>query len=422
MSWRAYAFTQCDAIVTNLGLLFWPHPLIIDHGTAVVVDPSRVAPQALVVLLLLVTMVVTLVHRPVAGFLLFSTFAILAPTSSILPLVGQTMAEHRMYLPLAPLLALVIGGTYRICGSWTVRLLILTATALGITTMTRTVTMQDEIELWTDTVAKVPTNARAHGNLGLALFKQGRDQDSLRAFQRALELDSESVALEHNIGNVYFRLREFDDAARHHARSVALDPKHASGYTSLGDACMMSGNPAGAAAHYRRAIELNPKSATNHHNLAAALAQTGEPAAAVALYETAIRLDPELAAAHANLGHLLLSLNRPAEAVTPLRRARALNSSDRRLHYDLALSLLQPAQFPEAISELEALLSQDPQNLDARNAYGVALMNAHRADEAIRQFELILSEKPADEIVRSNRDRLRALETPKPQNRPEPPP
>lgn len=32
---------QCEAIVRYLALSFWPHPLVLDYGTAVITDPAR---------------------------------------------------------------------------------------------------------------------------------------------------------------------------------------------------------------------------------------------------------------------------------------------------------------------------------------------------------------------------------------------
>ena len=53
----------------------------------------------------------SLVYRPRLGFLGAWFFVILAPSSSVVPVAGQTIAEHRMYLPLAAVivLALAIG-------------------------------------------------------------------------------------------------------------------------------------------------------------------------------------------------------------------------------------------------------------------------------------------------------------------------
>ena len=55
-------------------------------------------------------------RRSALGFAGVAFFAILAPSSSVVPVATQTMAEHRMYLPLAVVLALGIPGLYALAG------------------------------------------------------------------------------------------------------------------------------------------------------------------------------------------------------------------------------------------------------------------------------------------------------------------
>ena len=72
-----------------------------------------------------------MVRQPAIGFVGIWFFLILAPSSSVVPVVGQPMAEHRMYLPLAAVVTLSVmviehlaGTTQRRgvpgagCGAW----------------------------------------------------------------------------------------------------------------------------------------------------------------------------------------------------------------------------------------------------------------------------------------------------------------
>ena len=97
ITWWPYALKQCEAIVLYLRLSFWPHPLVLDYGREVVSNPLAVAPQAIALLFLVAGMVIALWRRSALGFAGFWLFAILAPSSSVVPLLTQTMAEHRMY-------------------------------------------------------------------------------------------------------------------------------------------------------------------------------------------------------------------------------------------------------------------------------------------------------------------------------------
>ncbi len=94
-----YALTQCRALVLYLKLSFWPNPLVLDYGTTVVRDPLAVLPQGLLILALLAATAWALRRRPfdtaqgrpMLGFVGAFFFVILAPSSSVVPLITQTI-------------------------------------------------------------------------------------------------------------------------------------------------------------------------------------------------------------------------------------------------------------------------------------------------------------------------------------------
>ena len=83
-----YARTQFGVICHYLRLAFWPSPLVLDYGTATVSEPAQIVPYAVVIVLLLAATAVAFWRRPRWGFLGVWFFAILAPSSSIVPLAG----------------------------------------------------------------------------------------------------------------------------------------------------------------------------------------------------------------------------------------------------------------------------------------------------------------------------------------------
>jgi hypothetical protein len=93
-----------------------------------------------------------------------------APSSSVIPLVSEIVAERRMYLPLAAIVTLVVviiaAGLRRVYQPASRRTLavILTfaaATALAIATINRNRDYHSELAIWTDAVAKAPNSAWA---------------------------------------------------------------------------------------------------------------------------------------------------------------------------------------------------------------------------------------------------------------------
>ena len=106
VSMLRYWVTQPRAILHYLSLSVWPSPLIFDYGTPWVSDHLANLPQVLVVLGLIAATVWALFKKPTWGFCGAWFFSVLAPTS-IVPGNRQVLAEHRMYLALAPLYILV---------------------------------------------------------------------------------------------------------------------------------------------------------------------------------------------------------------------------------------------------------------------------------------------------------------------------
>ncbi|MCK4851206.1 MAG: hypothetical protein KAT11_07640, partial [Phycisphaerae bacterium] len=103
-----YASTQFEAISNYLRLCFWPTPLILDYGIYKPTSFWRALPYAIFITSLLAGTVVALRRRPWLGFLGVWFFAILAPSSSFVPVFAQASAEKRMYLPLAAVVVAVV--------------------------------------------------------------------------------------------------------------------------------------------------------------------------------------------------------------------------------------------------------------------------------------------------------------------------
>lgn len=310
-SW-SYLMTQCRAIILYLRLSVWPHPLVVDYGTALVNDPREVWPQASIIVMLLAGIGFALVARPYLGFLGAWFFLILAPSSSIVPLVAQTIAEHRMYLPLAAIVVLVVTALARCLGLWAVPVCAaLAAVCLGLT-LQRNRVYQSALQVWSDTVANVPDNERAHNNLGFELENvPGRLDDAVAQIQEALRLRPNFAEAHLNMGNAWFKLPgRVSEAIREYKVAVRLKPNLATAHFDLANAYLyVPGRVSDAISEYEKAINLDPSNAAVHSNFAHALEDVpGRTNDAIAQYHEALRLDPDLAEAHFSLAIVLLKL------------------------------------------------------------------------------------------------------------------
>ena len=156
----SYALTQAQAVVMYLKLAFWPRPLVVDYGRGVVTQAGAVGGQLILLAVLLAATVyalfwpeppisrLRLADRRALGFLGAWFFIILSPSSSVLPLVTQTMAEHRMYLPLASVVTLAVSGLHALIGRLTPFLCLGAAAGLGVLTALRNADYRSALSIW----------------------------------------------------------------------------------------------------------------------------------------------------------------------------------------------------------------------------------------------------------------------------------
>ena len=253
-SWREYALSQGGVILHYLRLSFWPYPLVLDYCWPLARTPGDILPGLMIIGGLAAATVYALIRWPKWGFLGAWFFMILAPSSSIVPILDLAV-EHRMYLPLAAVVAAVVIGGYVVvqglAGSGRVSrptlqiagysLLALVGIASAVLTFERNRDYQSELAIWTDTVNKAPLAPRGHYNLGLCLARNGQTNEAIDQYKTA----------------------------------VALCPTYLDAYTNLGNTLVKSKRPDEALVYYQTALKLKPDDANVHFALGNALAALG---------------------------------------------------------------------------------------------------------------------------------------------------
>lgn len=346
VAWWEYAFTQCAAIARYLRLALWPHPLVFDHGTPLYRSLADVAPQAGLLLLLLGATGRALARKPALGFLGAWFFLILAPSSSIVPVATQTMAEHRMYLPLAAVLTLLGLAAHALAGRRALVVLLALAAVAGVMTARRNLVYHSELALWADTVAHRPENLRAHTNLGIALAEAGRLPEAAARLEEALRLQPDNAATRLNLCDVLTRLGRPADAVPHGEAAVQLEPGSVGAHLNLAQALAALGRTAAAIPHYENVLRLEPGAPAVPGRLAAAFYDLGNRAAAhsdfagaIAHYRRALALAPDHLPARNNLANALLVSGAVDEAITHYREVLRLNPGDQRVQENLTRAL-----------------------------------------------------------------------------------
>ncbi|HVU17534.1 MAG TPA: tetratricopeptide repeat protein [Candidatus Didemnitutus sp.] len=442
-----YLETQAVALARYLRTIFWPSPLVFDYGSEVVTSwTGAILPGFLVLTLLGVTLW-ALIRRPLIGFIGGTFFLRLAPSSSVIPIIGQTMAEHRLYLPLAAVVAGATVALYSVAGRGALLVGIAAATVLGFVTRHRNADYLDPLVLWTKTVAAAPRNYRAHYNLGVELERHpDRVSDAIVEYRKAVELEPRYPDAHNNLAVRLLALPgQHDDALAHLYAAIELRPTFATAHYNLANE--LARDPAHreeAIAHYQAALAATPDDAEMHNNLAVTLASIpGRLPAAIDEYVAALRLrptfaeaelglanvlsaiparipeaethflaalkdDPGRATAHFAFGAFLQQQGRTADAESQYAACLAINSGNAQAHFNLAnLLAADAARLPDAIAHYEAAIRIDPRFVAARNNLAGAYYRTGRLDQAIAQLSAVLEIDPQNVNARRNFEMLR---------------
>ncbi|MCE5268705.1 MAG: tetratricopeptide repeat protein [Planctomycetaceae bacterium] len=417
IDWWSYACTQFGAIAHYLRLSAWPSPLVFDYGVVIANGAAEIVPYAAIVTTLLLLTMVAMWKWPKAGFLGVCFFALLAPTSSVVPVVTQTIAEHRMYLPLT---AVVIGAVLvgylgclyvahrrwlserssRLLFGGAVGIIALTFAAL---TVRRNMDYASEHSVWQDVATKMPRNARAHNNLAKVLLAEGQLSEAMRHLRTALEIQPDNADAYDNLGCAFDSSGRLADAIASYRQALRLRPGLAEAHYNLGNAYAKQGRLNEAMERYRKAFELNPGYAKAHTNLGVALFKKGQPDEAMGEFKMAVWTRPDDVDARNNFGLALLALGRPDEAETQYRIALQIQPDNVAAHINLGDALIASGRKTGAVAEYRRAIEIRSDSLEAQTKLGSVLIALGRWPDAIACF------RKARQIDREDLDVINCL-------------
>ena len=156
-----------------------------------------------------------------------------------------------------------------------------------------------------------PECASANMNLAVS-FVQANDFPQAETHYRAAlaaKLRPESA---NGLGFVLAQQGRNDEAVEQFRKALELDPKFTPAYNNLAEALVKQGKLAEAAATYRSSLE-QKKSATVHSGLGSVLLKMGEKEAAEEQFRAALALDPQNGEAQRNLAALRRQRKRQAQ-------------------------------------------------------------------------------------------------------------
>jgi protein O-mannosyl-transferase len=368
----SYYLSQFKVIVQYLRVAFYPNALSIDYGWKKANGMSQILPFAIPVLILQGATLWGILRRNPLAFLGAWFFGILAVTSSFMPF-SDLVFEHRMYLPLAAVVTVVVLGADWLASRLSRRgidylqdstgivrrlalaIIVLLVITLSMFTVRRNIDYKTELTLWSDTVKKQPQSPRAHINYGRLLQRQGLIEDAAAHFAEAIAYDPENLIGQNNYGAALLELRRAEEAKKHLLIAVSLRPDYPLSHHNLGRALLELGEIEPAIEHLSTAVELDPKPPEHHYHLGIAYQKIERYQEALASFDQTLQLDSDYVEALNEKAMLLITakdskFRNPSEAIRCAERAVQISQRRYGKALDiLAQTLAAAGRFDEAV-------------------------------------------------------------------------
>jgi Flp pilus assembly protein TadD/mono/diheme cytochrome c family protein len=289
-------------------------------------------------------------------------------------------------------------------------------------------------------LSKDPANIVPLYNLGSALATEGRYQDAVTEFRRALVMHPADDRLLNELGVVLEKSGDWRQAEQIYREDITTHSAACDARFDLGRSELKHEEAGDAEKQFRTMLERCPMDAGVHSGLGVALAKEGQQDAAVAEFRAALQADPQDFTALSNLGEWALQANqtqqavelleaaaqqrpndadaqeqladayassgRLDDAVLQLRKAVALAPQDPGLHTLLSQALAGTGQLEQAVAEEKTALHLRADDPDDWNNLGVLEAREHRFAEAREDFRHALKLAPNHAQARANLDRL----------------
>ena len=295
---------------------------------------------------------------------------------------------------------------------------------------------KDEAEIYFDQAEKLQVSAQLQAQAlvikgtGLQAKNEGRLEDAIAAFRKAMSLDPNSDSA-YDLGEALLQQGQVEEAIQYFRMATQGRPSFVNAQLELAKALKKIGDPSAndewmkaqlleglwapgqgkvaaadqaikqynsavslmrggkareAVQEFRKAIDLNPDFAEAHYALGVLLMRLGDQPGAKQEFDIVVKLNPDSADAHNNLGALLAQDQNYSEAIWHVLEGLRLNPKDAKARINLSNILIAEGDVEAAIDQLQAAIGLAPENVSLFLYLGRAQSRAGKSEAAIQSF------------------------------------
>ncbi len=177
--------------------------------------------------------------------------------------------------------------------------------------------------------AAEPDYSRVFHRQGVQFLKDGRYQEAIEQFQKALDEDSRHAGAYGNMGLAYERMGNRVEAKDHYRKAIATDDTLIQAHFNLARLALAENDAAVALDSLRKTIEIDPGHTDALNLLGMELGRAGDFVEARTLLERAVKIEPDFSEAHNNLGTVYAATDEMEKAVHHFREAVRADPANR---------------------------------------------------------------------------------------------
>jgi len=195
-----------------------------------------------------------------------------------------------------------------------------------------------------------------------SLFDQGKLNQAIEAYQRAIEVDPDNAAVYVAQAQVQVFAGDYSGAQASAEKALLLSPNNSMAHAVRAWVLDFQGNPLEAEASIKRALELDPNNGVAHAYYAEILIDQGPNNALRAAEESKVaqELAPNTLVTHRARGYVLEATANYEEAIREYQAAISLNGNIPDLHLQLGINYSAIGIYDQAVQEFSSANALNP--------------------------------------------------------------
>jgi tetratricopeptide (TPR) repeat protein len=244
-------------------------------------------------------------------------------------------------------------------------------------------------QAWGNLARQFPGRAEPFAHLGLIESKQGRYEEAITNYKRAIALDPRMPGLRLNLGLALFKASEYQQTIATLEPLLKTNPHDQQLTILIGMSQYALGHFGDASRVLKEASSRDPQNQTLLLTLAHSCLLSSQYPCVLDCYHQLLALNAESAEVDMLVGEALDQMKDPEGAIREFRAAIKANPKEPNVHFGLGYLLWTKAEYPEAAKEFRAEITNDPRHVQAM---------LYLADAEIQMGEMEVAQARLEEI------------------------